>query len=147
MAYVEARGFEGLSKTIKEEYERQNEKSGICYRLFNRRDFSFAGCGSHHSGLCQVDIVDRGSVKMGILTSFTIPHMVWIGKQAYRLVSADIDGRRFNLRYESVPDLNKSEFEFSIGFETFYSPNDSDVEEEFTKRLELLGGTIEDPND
>ena len=84
---------------------------------------------------------------MGILTSFTIPHMVWIGKQAYRLVNADIDGRRFNLRYESVPDLNKSEFEFSIGFETFYSPSDREVEEEFTKRLELLGGTIEDPND
>jgi len=29
----------------------------------------------------------------------------------------------------------------------FYSPSDKDVEEEFTKRLELLGGTIEDPND
>lgn len=27
------------------------------------------------------------------------------------------------------------------------SPNDRDVEEGFTKRLELLGGTIEDPND
>lgn len=78
---------------------------------------------------------------------FTIPHMVWIGKQAYRLVNADIDGRRFNLRYESIPDLDKSEFEFSIGFETLFSPNDKDVEEEFTKRLELLGGTIEDPND
>ena len=81
------------------------------------------------------------------LTSFTIPHMVWIGNQAHRLVSADIDGRRFNLRYESIANLNKSEFEFSIGFETFYSPSDREVEEEFTKRLELLGGTIEDPND
>lgn len=28
----------------------------------------------------------------------TIPHMVWIGKQAYRLVNADIDGRRFNAK-------------------------------------------------
>lgn len=91
--------------------------------------------------------MDRGSVKMGILTSFTIPHMVWIDKQAYRLVNADIDGRRFNLRYENMPELGKSELEFSIGFETFYSPNDREVEEEFTKRLELLGGTIEDPND
>ena len=27
----------------------------------------------------------------------TIPHMVWIDKQAYRLVNADIDGKRFNL--------------------------------------------------
>lgn len=88
-----------------------------------------------------------GCKKMIGLTSFTIPHMVWIGNQTYRLVSADIDGRRFNLRYESIPDLNKSELEFTIGFETFYSPSDKDVEEEFTKRLELLGGTIEDPND
>lgn len=77
----------------------------------------------------------------------TIPHMVWIGKQAYRLVNADIDGKRFNLRYESIPELGKSEFEFTIGFEAFYSPSDKDVEEEFTKRLELLGGTIERPND
>lgn len=91
--------------------------------------------------------MDRGAVKMGIPTSFTIPHMVWIGKQAYRLVNADIDGRRFNLRYESIPELGKVEFEFSIGFETFYSPSDKDIEEEFTKRLELLGGTIERPND
>lgn len=91
--------------------------------------------------------MDRGAVKMGIPTSFTIPHMVWIGNQAYRLVNADIDGRRFDLRYESIPNLNESELEFSIGFETFYSPSDKDVEEEFTKRLELLGGTIERPND
>ena len=84
---------------------------------------------------------------MAGLTSFTIPHMVWIGKQAYRLVNADIDGRRFNLRYESIPELGKVEFEFSIGFETFYSPSDKDIEEEFTKRLELLGGTIERLND
>lgn len=77
----------------------------------------------------------------------TIPHTVWIGKQMYRLVNADIDGRRFNLRYESIPELGKVEFEFSIGFETFYSPSDKDVEEEFIKRLELLGGTIERPND
>lgn len=88
-----------------------------------------------------------GCKKMAGLTSFAIPHMVWIGKQMYRLVNADIDGKRFNLRYESIPDLNKSELEFTIGFETFYSPSDKDVEEEFTKRLELLGGTIEDPND
>lgn len=77
----------------------------------------------------------------------TIPHTVWIGKQMYRLVNADIDGRRFNLRYESIPELGKSEFEFTIGFETFYSPSDKDVEEEFIKRLELLGGTIERSND
>lgn len=88
-----------------------------------------------------------GCKKMAGLTSFTIPHMVWIGKQMHRLVNADIDGKRFNLRYESIPELGKVEFEFSIGFETFYSPSDKDVEEEFTKRLELLGGTIEDPND
>lgn len=88
-----------------------------------------------------------GCKKMAGLTSFTIPHMVWIGKQMYRLVNADIDGKRFNLRYESIPDLNKSELEFTIGFETFYSPSDKDIEEEFTKRLELLGGTIERPND
>lgn len=91
--------------------------------------------------------MDRGSVKMTGLTSFTIPQVVWIGNQAYRLINADIDGRRFNLRYESIPALGKVEFEFAIGFETFYSPNDEEVEEEFTKRLELLGGTIEDPND
>ena len=91
--------------------------------------------------------MDFGAVRMTGFTSFTIPHMVWIDKQAYRLVNADIDGRRFNLRYENMPELGKSEFEFSIGFETFYSPNDRDVEKEFTKRLELLGGTIEDPND
>lgn len=84
---------------------------------------------------------------MAGLTSFTIPHMVWIGKQAHRLVNADIDGKRFNLRYESIPELGKSEFEFTIGFETFYSPSDKDIEEEFTKRLELLGGTIERLND
>lgn len=81
------------------------------------------------------------------MVRFTIPHMVWIGKQMYRLVNADIDGKRFNLRYESIPSLGKSEFEFNIGFETFYSPNDEEVKKEFTKRLELLGGTIEDPND
>nr|DAN65915.1 MAG TPA: hypothetical protein [Caudoviricetes sp.] len=81
------------------------------------------------------------------LTSFIIPHMVWIGKQMYRLVNADIDGRRFNLRYKSMPRLGEIGFEFSIGFETLLSPSDKDVEEEFTKRLELLGGTIEDPND
>ena len=80
-------------------------------------------------------------------TSFTIPHMVWIGKQMYRLVNADIDGKRFNLRYEGIPRLGEIGFEFSIGFETLFSPNDKDIEEEFTKRLELLGGTIEDPND
>ena len=91
--------------------------------------------------------MDFGVVRMTGLTSFTIPHMVWIDRRAYRLVNADIDGKRFNLRYESIPDLNKSELEFTIGFETFYSPSDKDVEEEFTKRLELLGGTIEDPND
>ena len=79
---------------------------------------------------------------------YTILHMVWIGKQAYRLVNADIDGKRFNLRYESIPDINGSEFEFSIGFETFgLTPRAKDVEREFTERLELLGGTIEDPND
>lgn len=88
-----------------------------------------------------------GCKKMVELTSFTIPHMVWIGKQMYRLANADIDSKRFNLRYESIPELGKSEFEFTIGFETFYSPSDKDVEEEFTKRLELLGGTIERPND
>lgn len=88
-----------------------------------------------------------GCKKMAGLTSFTIPHMVWIGKQMYRLANADIDGKRFNFRYESIPELGKSEFEFTIGFETFYSPSDKDVEEEFTKRLELLGGTIERPND
>ena len=64
------------------------------------------------------------------------------------MVNADIDGKRFNLRYESAPDLNKSEFEFSIGFETFgLTPRAEDVEREFTERLELLGGTIKDPND
>ena len=85
---------------------------------------------------------------MAGLTSFTIPHMVWIGKQMYRLVNADIDGKRFNLRYESIPGLNKSELEFTIGFETFgLTPRAKDVEREFTERLELLGGTIEDPND
>lgn len=88
--------------------------------------------------------MDFGVVKM---IGFTIPHVVWIDKQAYRLVSANIDGNRFNLRYESIPDLNKSEFEFSIGFETFYSSNGKEAKEEFTRRLELLGGTIEDPND
>ena len=89
-----------------------------------------------------------GCKKMAGLTSFTIPHMVWIDKQAYRLINADIDGKRFNLRYESIPDLNKSELEFSIGFETFGPiPLAGDVEREFTERLELLGGTIEDPND
>ena len=77
----------------------------------------------------------------------TIPHMVWISEQAYRLVNADIDGRQFNLRYKSMSDLNENELEFSIGFETFYSPNSKEVEKEFTERLELLGGTIEDPND
>ena len=78
----------------------------------------------------------------------TIPHMVWIGKQAYRLVNADIDNKRFNLRYESIPELGHSEFEFSIGFEMFgLTPRAKDVEREFTERLELLGGTIEDPND
>jgi hypothetical protein len=35
--------------------------------------------------------------------------MVWIGKQAYRLVNADIDNKRFNLRYESIPELGHSE--------------------------------------
>lgn len=65
----------------------------------------------------------------------------------YRLVNADIDGRRFNLQYKGMPRLGEIGFEFSIGFETFYSPSDRDVEEEFTKRLELLGGTIKDPND
>ena len=81
------------------------------------------------------------------MIGFTIPHVVWIGKQMYRLVNADIDGKRFNLRYESIPELGKNELEFTIGFETFYSPSDKDVEEEFIKRLELLGGTIERPND
>ena len=81
------------------------------------------------------------------MIGFTIPHVVWIDKQTYRLVSANIDGSRFNLRYESIPDLNKSEFEFSIGFETFCSPNGKEAKEEFTRRLELLGGTIEGPND
>lgn len=81
------------------------------------------------------------------MIGFTIPHVVWIDKRAYRLVSANIDGNRFNLRYESIPDPNKSELEFSIGFETFYSPNGKEAKEEFTRRLELLGGTIEDPND
>ena len=85
---------------------------------------------------------------MGILTSFTIPHVVWIGEQMYRLVNADIDGGRFNLRYESVPGLGKSDVSFTIGFETFgLTPRAKDVEREFTERLELLGGTIEDPND
>lgn len=89
-----------------------------------------------------------GCKKMIGLTSFTIPHVVWIGKQAYRLINADIDGKRFNLRYESMPELGHSEFEFSIGFETFgLTPRAEDVEREFTERLELLGGTIEDPND
>ena len=82
------------------------------------------------------------------LTSFTIPHMVWIDKQADRLINADIDNKRFNLRYESISELGKVEFEFSIGFETFgLTPRAKDVEREFTERLELLGGTIEKPND
>lgn len=81
------------------------------------------------------------------MIGFTIPHVVWIDKQTYRLVSANIDGNQFNLRYESIPELGKSELEFTIGFETFYSPNGKEAEEEFTRRLELLGGTIEDPND
>ena len=82
------------------------------------------------------------------MVKFTIPHTVWIGKQMYRLVNADIDGGRFSLRYKSIPDLNESEFEFSIGFETFgLTPRASDVKREFAERLELLGGTIEDPND
>ena len=63
------------------------------------------------------------------------------------MVNADIDGKRFNLRYEGIPRLGEIGFEFSIRFETFYSPNDEEAEKEFTKRLELLGGTIEDPND
>lgn len=85
---------------------------------------------------------------MAGLTSFTIPHTVWISKQMYRLVNADIDDKRFNLRYESMPGLGKSELEFTIGFETFgLTPRAKDVEREFTERLELLGGTIEDPND
>lgn len=88
--------------------------------------------------------MDFGAVRM---IRFTIPHVVWIYKRAYRLVSANIDGNRFNLRYESIPDPNKSELEFSIGFETFCSPNGKEAKEEFTRRLELLGGTIEDPND
>ena len=91
--------------------------------------------------------MDFGVIRMIGLTSFTIPRMVWIGKQTYRLVNADIDGRRFNLRYKGMPRLGEIGFEFSIGFETLLSPSDKDVEEEFTKRLELLGGTIEDPND
>lgn len=85
---------------------------------------------------------------MAGLTSFIIPHTVWISKQMYRLVNADIDDKRFNLRYESMPGLGKSELEFTIGFETFgLTPRAKDVEREFTERLELLGGTIEDPND
>ena len=88
-----------------------------------------------------------GAIKIIGLTTFIIPHTVWIGKQMYRLVNADIDGKRFNLRYEGMSRLGEIGFEFSIGFETLLSPNDRDVKEEFTKRLELLGGTIERPND
>ena len=39
------------------------KKSGRCYRLFDRRDSSFDGGGSYHSGLCQVDIVGCGAVR------------------------------------------------------------------------------------
>ena len=65
----------------------------------------------------------------------------------YRLVNADIDGKRFNLRYEGMSRLGEIGVEFSIGIETLLSPNEREVKDEFNKRLELLGGTIERPND
>ena len=126
----------------------QNEKDGRSYRLSDWRDFSFAGGGSYHGGLCQVDIVDRGAVKMGI--PFTIPETIWIGKHEYRLIKAGIDGKRFDLNYRIKYPLTSysKEFEINISFEAYSSMLDDDnVEDEFIKRLELLGGTIENPND
>lgn len=86
---------------------------------------------------------------MAGLTQFTIPETIFVGKYEYELIKASIDGKRFDLNYRKKYPLvsYENKFEINISFETFYSPNDEEVKKEFTKRLELLGGTIEDPND
>ena len=63
---------------------------------------------------------------MAGFTQFTIPDTIWVGKYEYMLIKASIDGKRFDINYRKKYPL---------------------VSYEFTKRLELLGGTIEDPND
>lgn len=90
-----------------------------------------------------------GCKKVAGLTQFTIPDTIWVGKYEYMLIKASIDGKRFDINYRKKYPLvsYENEFEINISFETLLSPNDRDVEKEFTKRLELLGGTIEDPND
>lgn len=90
-----------------------------------------------------------GCKKMAGFTQFTIPDTIWVGKYEYMLIKASIDGKQFDINYRKKYPLvsYENEFEINISFETLLSPNDREVEKEFTKRLELLGGTIEDPND
>lgn len=94
--------------------------------------------------------MDFGVVKMGILIPFTIPETIWIGKYEYRLIKAGIDGKRFDLNYRIKYPLTSysREFEINISFEAYSSMlHDDNVEDEFIKRLAILGGTIEEPHD
>jgi hypothetical protein len=46
-----------------------------------------------------------------------------------------------------MPTIGAADFSCNVSFESFLGFDSSDVAKEFTKRLEAIGGTIEDPND
>nr|DAS72680.1 MAG TPA: hypothetical protein [Caudoviricetes sp.] len=78
----------------------------------------------------------------------SIPLIIWIQDRKLALVSADIKDKYYSLCYEAMPVIGAVGFSYNISFELDYLGFDSsDVTREFVKRLESIGGTIEDPND
>lgn len=81
------------------------------------------------------------------MDSSSIPLRIWIRDRELKLIRADINGRYYSFYYEAMPTIGAANFSCNISFESFLGFDRSDVAEEFTKRLESIGGTIKDPND
>ena len=75
------------------------------------------------------------------MDSSSIPLRIWIRGRELKLIRADINGRHYSFYYEAMPTIGAADFSCNVSFDS------SDVAKEFTKRLEAIGGTIEDPND
>ena len=81
------------------------------------------------------------------MDSSSIPLRIWIRGRELKLIRADINGRHYSFYYEAMPTIGATDFSCNVSFESFLGFDSSDVTREFVKRLESIGGTIEDPND
>lgn len=70
-----------------------------------------------------------------------VPPKIWIKNSELTLVDIDIYENCYSFCYEGVSPRG------SITYKTAFTSHEADVYGKFIKRLESIGGTIEDPND